>query len=602
MLSKESVESPYCQAEFAEALRLKKRLIFIQVRDRTPLPEAISSRQYTDMSKGTGDPKIWTRLYNSIDHQVTQIPKRAPKPLLPMRTPRPNQPEPEPARPQDAPSEVTPTLAIPAEPVGAQPVSDSSATLPIVKPDGGRPRRPAWLPYVAILAVLVVVVGLAIVLRGADEARLVPTQVAGVTPSSPALLADASLGEGSLPSPSQGGEGAVGEVLPSETPTATITSTITLTPTLTETPDLIRAAQQVLEQQTAQAIIDAATATSARATQDESLRRTQSANLTATATLWTATYTPDFTQTVEAILTGWAQETATQNAVNATATATRWTKTPTPTSTHTPTFTPTPTLTPTLTPLEQALQRARTFAGTQNGDWAGFDHIFEDGVAMVLVPSGCFVMGNDPNAYYWRGSNYVQSVPDGGEQCFGEPFWIDRTEVTQADFVRLGGTKANRNAFNGDNRPVETITWFEAQAFCELRGGRLPSEAGWEYAARGVEGWEYPWGNTWEGKNAVWSRSSSQGTADVGSIPAGVSWVGALDMSGNVWEWTLSKDADYPYVANDGREMVDTTNAARVLRGGSWYDSYSVNLRSATRNGNVPYLRVSRGGFRCVRL
>jgi len=213
---------------------------------------------------------------------------------------------------------------------------------------------------------------------------------------------------------------------------------------------------------------------------------------------------------------------------------------------------------------------------------------------MVLVPVGCFIMGNDPDSF--RGEL------DGDEQCFEEPFWIDKTEVTQADFERLGGTQADPPDFEGDNRPIEDITWFEARDFCALRGGYLPTEAEWEYVARGPDELFFPWGNDWNANNAVWSRNPSQGTADVGSILAGASWVGALDMSGNVWEWTHSIFEDYPYVANDGREadLGQETNIPYTLRGGSWGNSNNGNLRSATRYRYFPLNWLNGRGFRCI--
>jgi formylglycine-generating enzyme required for sulfatase activity len=325
------------------------------------------------------------------------------------------------------------------------------------------------------------------------------------------------------------------------------------------------------------------------------------------ATLWTATPTANFTASVEAILTQWARETATQQARNATATATLWTATAT--ATLTPSKTNTPTLTPTLTPdpLEAALQRARAGV-TTNADWDPFPHDFGDGVNMVLVPKGCFTMGSTEeqinyaiNTLGAQRGRLTDEQPT-TEICFDEPFWLDETEVTQADFVRLGGTQADPPDFQGDNRPVEDITWFEAQAFCEKRGGRLPTEAEWEYAARGPDELVYPWGNDWSANNAVWNRSSSQGTADVKSIEAEVSWIGAFDLSGNVWEWTLSEYKLYPYVATDGREAdLYSTNVRLVLRGGSGVDNDATYFRGANRNywtaGYIYYYF----GFRCAR-
>lgn len=588
LLSKESVESPYCQAEFEEAQRLKKRLIFIQVRDRTPLPDTIASRQYADMSKGINNLKTWTSLYNSIEHQISKIPKRKLRPLKPERTPRPEQSESSQARPDDAPAETTPKL----EPI---------------TPDEIPPPPTPWLLYVALIVFVLVVAGIGIALLSGnnaggenpaptivaqgggdgatDEARLVPTTA--IAQGGDDGEDTNNVGTAFLPS-----ETPEPTPTPTEEPTVTDTPTITPTPTDEPTPDLIAAAQQVLQQQTAEAIIAEATATSARATEDESLRQTQSANQTATATLWTPTFTPDLTMTIESILTAWAHETATQQSADATATATLWT--PTPTNTPTPTFTPsntptsTPTPTPTLTPLEEALQRARTFTGTQNSDWQPFEQDF-NGVTMVLVPAGCFMMGSD------NGDSDERPVH---EQCFDEPFWIDKYEVTNEQYGSTGCTDRSSQS----DQPRNCVSWFDANDYCQSRNAQLPTEAQWEYAARGVESWIYPWGNDFVGDNAVYSSNSGSRTADVGSRPNGASWVGAMDMAGNVWEWTSSLFELYPYDADDGREQDtgDRTDVLRVLRGGS-FGSSSSYLRSADRVRINPNVGSNYSGLRCLR-
>jgi formylglycine-generating enzyme required for sulfatase activity len=358
-----------------------------------------------------------------------------------------------------------------------------------------------------------------------------------------------------------------------ETPTVTRTPTSTLTPSATATDLPIELIVGTLD---AQATIDQATAYAnatleARAT-EYAEGTLSSVNATASATLWTATPTPNITASIEAFRTQQAA-TTTQAWVDS------WTATPTPTATFTPTNTPTPTNT--LTPLEQA-----SIPVTRNADWTPVIQDFGDGVEMVLVPAGCFEMGSN------NGANERPVT----QQCFDEPFWIDQTEVTQADFERLDGQRERGNWFIGDNRPVENITWIEADAFCRLRGGRLPSEAEWEYAARGPDGLIYPWGNEFIADNVVYRDNSNQ-TAPVGSRPNGVSWVGALDMSGNVEEWTNSLYQAYPYSATDGRESGSDTSSPRVLRGGSW-NSY---VLSAIRFAFDPSVNVRDFGFRCIR-
>jgi formylglycine-generating enzyme required for sulfatase activity len=371
-----------------------------------------------------------------------------------------------------------------------------------------------------------------------------------------------------------------------ETPTVTQTPTSTLTPSATATDLPIELIVGMLD---AQATIDQATAYAnatleARAT-EYAEGTLSSVNATASATLWTATPTPNITASIEAFRTQQAATTTQAWVDSWTATPTPTvtpSSTPTPTATFTPTNTPTPTNT--LTPLEQA-----RIPVTHNVDWTPVIQDFGDGVEMVLVPAGCFEMGSN------NGADNERPVT---QQCFDEPFWIDQTEVTQADFERFDGQKERGNRFSGDNRPVENITGVEADAFCRLRGGRLPSEAEWEYAARGPDGLIYPWGNGFSANNVVYRDNSNGETAVVGSRPDGVSWVGALDMSGNVREWTNSLYWAYPYSATDGRESGSDTSSPRVVRGSSWY---SISMRSAIRFGFNPNSSFSDLGFRCIR-
>lgn len=217
-----------------------------------------------------------------------------------------------------------------------------------------------------------------------------------------------------------------------------------------------------------------------------------------------------------------------------------------------------------------------------------------DGVVMVEVPPGCFTMGSEDGRNDERPMHTL---------CFYTHFWIDKFEVTQAQFVAHAGVAAIPRTFSGDALPVEQITWFEARDYCFARGGRLPTEAEWEYAARGPDGWTYPWGANFVETNAIFRGNSGRGTANVGSKPLGGAWVGAHDMSGNVWEWTSSRDMAYPYDAADGREADDATtaNARRVLRGGAWNSDDPSNLRTSARLSRFAVAADSGTGFRCVR-
>jgi formylglycine-generating enzyme required for sulfatase activity len=215
--------------------------------------------------------------------------------------------------------------------------------------------------------------------------------------------------------------------------------------------------------------------------------------------------------------------------------------------------------------------------------------IDEYDVEMVFVPSGCFFMGSD------RGDIDERPVR---EVCL-ESFWIDRYEVTNSQFRRVTGS-APETLWDGEQRPVAYVSWFKAVETCEVRGARLPTEAEWEYAARGPDSYLFPWGNLEILENAVMNRTVEQGTANVGSIATSASWIGAHDMSGNVWEWVNSAYWDYPYRHDDGREEHNESDA-RVIRGGALWDYDLHNLRGSNRDSREPTTEDNYFGFRCAR-
>ena len=221
-----------------------------------------------------------------------------------------------------------------------------------------------------------------------------------------------------------------------------------------------------------------------------------------------------------------------------------------------------------------------------------------DGMEMVYVPSGEFQMGRNDGA---GDEKPVHTVALDG-------FWLDRTEVTNSQYrqcVAAGVCSASENEddprHNGDDQPVVYVDWNDAQRYCQWAGARLPTEAEWEYAARGPEGRVYPWGGTFD-PNRANTRGQDDGyerTAPVGSYPGGASWVGALDMSGNVWEWVADWYGDYP----SGKQVNPTgpaTGDLKVLRGGSWVDS-SLDVRGAFRYWNGLGRWFVSVGFRCAR-
>ncbi len=237
---------------------------------------------------------------------------------------------------------------------------------------------------------------------------------------------------------------------------------------------------------------------------------------------------------------------------------------------------------------------------------------------MVRIPGGSFVMGSDRGLADERPAHSVMV----------KSFWIDRRAVTHSEFAaflqRLGGTSNARGQHlfdwdDGDARlrrvngawradpgferhPVNEASWYGARDYCAARGSRLPTEAEREFASRGPQGRTYPWGEappdpTRARYGVGWIR-----TVPVGSLPAGATPEGVLDLAGNVHEWTSSIALPYPYRADDGREDPDRL-ADRVVRGGA-ADTGPETLRSAWRGASVS--RSARAGhhnigFRCVK-
>ena len=187
-----------------------------------------------------------------------------------------------------------------------------------------------------------------------------------------------------------------------------------------------------------------------------------------------------------------------------------------------------------------------------------------------------------------------------------QAFWLDRTEVTNAQFfqfARAAGFRPRpallKEAQGKEQHPVVHVTWEDAVAYCRWAGKRLPTEAEWEYAARGTDGRRYPWGDTWDpGRARFEGNSGGQTTAPVGSYPAGAFPFGVLDLAGNVWEWTSSLERPYPYVATDGRED-PTAPGLRVIRGGAWRLKPGA-LRTTVRWGVEPTTQRPVIGFRCA--
>lgn len=199
--------------------------------------------------------------------------------------------------------------------------------------------------------------------------------------------------------------------------------------------------------------------------------------------------------------------------------------------------------------------------------------------------------------------------------------WLHRSESDERDLPswRQRGGRAQPLLWQDpsfgahrSNRPIVGVTWHEAVAYChwltrhlrsigKLDGGEvvtLPSEAQWERAARGTDGRQWPWGNEWDPSRANTMEGEIRTTTPVGIYLDGESPYHALDMAGNIWEWTRSAYKPYPYRPDDGRENRDSDDN-RCLRGGAWFLNADY-ARSAVRFDFTPGFANFDVGFRCV--
>ena len=223
-----------------------------------------------------------------------------------------------------------------------------------------------------------------------------------------------------------------------------------------------------------------------------------------------------------------------------------------------------------------------------------------DGAEMVGVPAGEFRMGTD-SGYEWEGPEHV---------VYLDPYYIDKLEITNSqyrDCVEKGPCiKLEKPTYidnpEYDQHPVVNVTWHWAKTYCKWAGKRLPTEAEWEKAARGVDGRLYPWGDEIDCDHAHYKDCGGQ-TIPVGSFPGGASPYGALDMAGNAWEWVIDKwKEDYyqvsPYENPQGPIMKGPQDM-RVFRGGSWCETGDL-LRSTYRTWYETNAQYYNLGFRCV--
>ena len=237
---------------------------------------------------------------------------------------------------------------------------------------------------------------------------------------------------------------------------------------------------------------------------------------------------------------------------------------------------------------------------------------------MVYVPAGPFGMGsgwNDPSAE-------VDEWPQ--HEVYLDAFWIDRTEVTNAQYKQCleeGGCSLpfvpewyERIAITFVDYPVTYVNWYQADAYCRWAGKRLPTEAEWEKAARGTDEHVYPWGNEFDGTKLNYCDVNCElehrdvryddgyvGVAPVGSYPAGASPYGALDMAGNVWEVVADWwGKDYYDRSPQANPQGPDSGTMRVSRGGG-HNSVRELVRSTNRGkGDLDSSGGDVSGFRCA--
>ena len=231
---------------------------------------------------------------------------------------------------------------------------------------------------------------------------------------------------------------------------------------------------------------------------------------------------------------------------------------------------------------------------------------------MLLVPSGAFFMGGTDR----EAAPNEKPVAQVTQTCF----YISRWPVTNAQFEKFDPTHASKRIPTADDKhPVVYVNSLEAIKFCEWLSARekkkyrLPTEAEWEYAARGSDGRSYPWGERLDegyyanfadrNTNFTWRDPDIDDgyaeTSPVGAYPKGISPFGIEDMAGNVWEWCNDFFETYKDKPRLNPKGGSAASGKRIYRGGSW-KSRATSLRATTRNFNMPTYSSNDVGFRIV--
>jgi len=256
-----------------------------------------------------------------------------------------------------------------------------------------------------------------------------------------------------------------------------------------------------------------------------------------------------------------------------------------------------------------------------------------DEMVQLALPGGTYLRGSTEEGvaagirlcqqHYQPCNSWYYERENPQHEVTLSPFIIDQHEVTNQQFqncVEAGFCSEPLQCKKGEptyldplrtDHPVVCVNWEEAQNYCEWVGGRLPTEAEWEYAFRGEESYIYPWGNEFDGTNlnycdvnCIQKHADStfddgyEKTAPAGSFSAGRSWAGLENLGGNVSEWVSDWYGDY------GPETIQNpagpeTGTEKLIKGCSWY-SPSAYCRGATRGSVDPGTSLDYLGFRCV--
>ena len=228
-----------------------------------------------------------------------------------------------------------------------------------------------------------------------------------------------------------------------------------------------------------------------------------------------------------------------------------------------------------------------------------------------IIPAGPFLMGTpdtERSGLAKRFGGTRESYADESPQHEVDlpAFAMMRTPVTNQlydQWVRAAGVRRPMAWRGGElppelgDHPVVDVSWEDAVNFARWLSAatglhwQLPTEAQWEKGARGVDGRQFPWGNSFEPSRCNAREAGHAGTTPVGAYPDGASPFGLLDMAGNVWEWTRTLQAPYPYVEDDGRNRIDLPEPPE-----SWWERLLAGLRRQSVDLPPDTRRVLRGG------